>query len=362
MSNKKSSSPKTIAGPCKGAAHPFDDPRVSHAGVSDPFVTVVVTSYNYEGYIEQCLKSVAAQTYQNFKCIVVDDCSSDKSAQVIQEFVDSKESKGKFTFIRREQNGGQMAAFKTGLAHAEGAFVTLVDADDALLEDFLATHLRTHLGRFTVAFTSSNQYQMDARGEIIGGNHHDLQSQGDFRHVYHTTFFKPYWLWATTSSMMFRRSVLELILPENEDDFRICADNYIVHFANLVGGSLLIPSIHGCYRRHGKNFFGSNPVVGGHLPVGDMATHPEHETVRSTVLHHLLRNYDKFRPIFGVSGCLFLVQRIAFFSELGALKQQYPEAFPKSAGFYQRDYLRYHGKRRWWRFRTAVKNLFSGKG
>lgn len=273
----------------------FNDPRLENVSVSEPFVTVVVTSYNYGRYILDCLESIAKQTYRNFKCVVVDDCSTDDSRRLVDEFAASKLAEGKFLLVCHDENLGQMGGFVTGLRHAEGPFVVYVDADDLLLEDFLAVHIDAHSSRFEpVAFTSSNQYQINENGELIGGTHPDLRAKGRCRYVTSRPIHEPFWVWATTSSMMFRRAVLESIFSGCNEGYRICADNYICHFANLLGGSLLLPTVLGCYRRHGGNNFSNNSMVGGCHPTGDMASHPKHCEVRLHIFHSLCSNGENF--------------------------------------------------------------------
>jgi len=310
------------------------DQRLDNARMVKPRVSFIVTSYNYEAYIVECLRSVTRQTYDNWECIVVDDVSTDGTVAQVQAFVDSPEAGGRFTLIKRAENGGQMEAFRDGLAIATGSFVVMLDADDVLLEDFLEAHMRAHLSVATVAFTSSNQYQINAKGEIIGGQHMDHQGKGHYRHVQKTSFQNGLWIWATSSSMVFRRSTVELIMPRDGTTFRICADYYIAHFCHLIGDSLLVPTIHGCYRRHGGNNFGTNPVLGNINSVGNLDKHPPHDLFRWTMINHVLNNYDVFYPIFMGPGLVGFLLRLVKPSELPRLVAAYPKVFPKSLGHY----------------------------
>ncbi|MDQ7834306.1 MAG: glycosyltransferase [Humidesulfovibrio sp.] len=312
------------------------DQRLDRARMLKPKVSFIVTSYNYEKYIVECLRSVTRQTYDNWECIVVDDVSTDGTVAAVRAFVDSPESGGRFQLIQRAENGGQMEAFRDGLKLATGAFVCMLDADDVLLEDFLEAHMRAHLSVATVAFTSSNQYQINAHGEIIGGQHMDHQSKGHYRHVQKTSFQNGLWIWATSSSMVFRRSTVELIMPLDGTTFRICADYYIAHFCHLIGDSLLIPTIHGCYRRHGGNNFGTNPVLGNINSVGNLDKHPPHDLFRWTMIRHVLDNFDMFYPIFMGTGLVKFLLRLVKLSELPGLAAAYPRAFPKPLWRYWR--------------------------
>jgi len=312
----------------------LEDNRLLQANMLKPKVSFIVTSYNYELYIVECLRSVEQQNYDNWECIIVDDVSTDKTVEYVEEFIQTSEKKDQFRLICREENGGQMEAFREGLSLCNGCFVVMLDADDVLLEDYLDTHIHAHLSVKTVAFTSSNQYQINGKGEIIGGHHMDHQSKGHYRHVTKTQFQKGFWIWATSSSMVFRRSTVELIMPKDGTTFRICADYYIAHFCHLIGDSLLIPTIHGCYRRHGKNNFGSNPVLGNINSVGNLDQHPPHDLFRNTMLQHILNNRDLFYPIFMDKGLMRLIFRMAKFIELPRLVRSNTKIFPKSILYY----------------------------
>ena len=339
---------------------PFEDDRLDGTPLRMPLVSVIVTSYNYARYIGQCIQSIDQQTYENFHCVVVDDCSTDDSISVIKKAFAECKGAEKFSLVSTKTNGGQMVAMKRGLAQATGAFVVMVDSDDYLLNDFIETHLKAHLGRLTVAVTSSIQYQINGNGEIIGGNHHDNQNNGTFRHIYHTQLHNPFWLWATCSSMMFRRLALELAMPDKHlDGLRICADNYLVHFCNLIGGSLLIPSIQGCYRRHGQNGFGKNAIIGGHLSVGDMSEHPDHETVRKMVVERLFDIHPQLKRLVGEGGFMNLLMRTAFIRELPSLKGRYPRILDRELSYYRGEFMRFRYLYKYWGLKGRIKSLLS---
>jgi len=324
----------------------MQDARLAVVGSETPLVTVVVTVYNYERYVLETLRSVALQGYANWECIIVDDVSRDGSVAAVEQFLAEHPLKDRFTLIRRQQNGGQMEAFRDGLERGSGEFCMMLDADDVLLPDFLETHVRAHLGRKAVAFTSTNQYQINARGEVIAGDHPDHLSKGRLRYVPEVSFHKGFWIWATASSMVFRTATLRLIMPRPGVTFRICADYYIAQFANLLGNSLLIPSIHGCYRRHGENNFGSNPVVGAVNSVGCLDQHPPHDEFRKAMIGHVLENYQRFYRIYMGKGVVRLLCRLAPLAELLDIVRQNRELFPESLWWYRRFYLNYHLPRR----------------
>lgn len=99
--------------------------------VSNPAVSIVVPNHNRAGLLMQTLASVQAQTFADFECIVVDDHSTDDSVARIAPFV---ESDPRFWLAPSPRRGAQ-AARNTGIEHARGRYVILLDSDD-LLADF----------------------------------------------------------------------------------------------------------------------------------------------------------------------------------------------------------------------------------
>ena len=97
-------------------------------------ISVVVTCYNHENYIEQCLRSIFKQTYRNIELIVLDDGSTDKSSEIIQEVL--KESPFVTTFESHE-NIGVVRTRNKGLILLNGDYFLFVDSDDFLDETYV---------------------------------------------------------------------------------------------------------------------------------------------------------------------------------------------------------------------------------
>jgi glycosyltransferase involved in cell wall biosynthesis len=91
--------------------------------MTQPLVTVIIPAFNYARYIEQCISSVLQQTYPRIETIVVDDGSTDNTADVIKKFGDKIR-------IVRQANSGVSVARNTGLLNSSGEYVAFLDADD----------------------------------------------------------------------------------------------------------------------------------------------------------------------------------------------------------------------------------------
>ena len=101
----------------------------------DDKITVVVPVYNVESYLRKCLDSIIAQTYKNIEIVVVNDGSTDASAEICKEFV---EMDHRIIYIEQE-NAGLSAARNTGLENMSGDYVTFVDSDDWIEQDYVET-------------------------------------------------------------------------------------------------------------------------------------------------------------------------------------------------------------------------------
>ena len=94
-------------------------------------VSVVVTSYNYAGYIRETIESLRRQTYGNIEIVVVDDGSGDGSVDVIREYV-RRDSRVKLFMHPKGENRGLPATVKLGVEKASGEYVAFCESDDML--------------------------------------------------------------------------------------------------------------------------------------------------------------------------------------------------------------------------------------
>ena len=106
--------------------------------MKDPLVSIIVTCFNQANCIANTLKSVVAQTYTNWECIIVDDGSEDDSAEVIKELIrDDK----RFTYLFQDNQGVSKARNK-GFTVAKGDFINFLDGDDTFLPDKLKEQIQ----------------------------------------------------------------------------------------------------------------------------------------------------------------------------------------------------------------------------
>ena len=107
-------------------------------------VSIVVTCYNHEKYIEQCLRSIFNQTYSNIELIVINDGSTDGSDSVIKRALQEVPFE-KYKYISHS-NKGLVVSRNIGLEIVTGDFLLFVDSDNYLKNNYVESLLQTALG------------------------------------------------------------------------------------------------------------------------------------------------------------------------------------------------------------------------
>ena len=103
--------------------------------------TILIAVYNAELYLEECLQSLQAQTWSDWKAVCIDDCSTDGSRDILLKYA---ESDVRFMVLQTAQNSGQAVARNLGLKQADGDFTLMLDADDYLAPDALQNLWEAH--------------------------------------------------------------------------------------------------------------------------------------------------------------------------------------------------------------------------
>jgi glycosyltransferase involved in cell wall biosynthesis len=319
-----------------------------------PKFTAIITSYNYKEYVGACIRGVHAQSYKNLECIIVDDASSDGSADeirhVLRELADPR-----FRLIEAEKNLGQLGAMMRALKEAEGDFVGFLDADDLWASEFVRLHIEAHLNQSKSAGMSccdmgiigkegqllagtwmpfgkprgKQEGQMTELkpfvGPAIGATGPDCFPDSD--RVYHFQQTNPaHWKFSPTSACVFRRALLTLIAPDDAEGFRISADYYLVMLASIFTGCLIIEKPVSFYRLHGSNSFSNNPVMGGNWREGKWDPSVS-KKYKKLMLISINAKYELLCTIFGQWEVLEAIRKLNHEFSLDEMKSIVPLIF-----------------------------------
>lgn len=101
--------------------------------MTDPKFSIIIPTYNRSDLIMETLETVFAQSYRNYEVIVVDNCSTDNTAEILRPLSES----GKIRYIIHDRNYERSKSRNTGMQNATGDFVTFLDSDDFIYPNFL---------------------------------------------------------------------------------------------------------------------------------------------------------------------------------------------------------------------------------
>jgi alpha-1,3-rhamnosyltransferase len=93
-----------------------------------PLVSVIIPAFNHEQYVEEAIRSVLGQTYPNVEIVVVDDASTDGTAEIVQGLADQH----RFTFIRNARNLGINRTLEVALERSRGDYLSVLASDDMI--------------------------------------------------------------------------------------------------------------------------------------------------------------------------------------------------------------------------------------
>lgn len=133
-----------------------------------PLVSVVVPAYNHKMYVAQCLRSVLEQDYRDIELIIVDDCSTDGTAQICRKFAGSQSAKARFrriVFIQHERNTGAYGSLNDGIVEAQGRYITFLNSDDYYDKLRIGRCVRAMAGEDRFIFTAVKH--VDANGRAV---------------------------------------------------------------------------------------------------------------------------------------------------------------------------------------------------
>lgn len=110
----------------------------TNINIAAPLVSVLVPVYNVERYVQEALDSIARQTYSNLQVIVVDDCSTDGTAQIVAQFC---EKDPRFVLLKNATNMHIAKALNRALSQATGQYIARCDGDDVMEPDRIARQM-----------------------------------------------------------------------------------------------------------------------------------------------------------------------------------------------------------------------------
>lgn len=129
-----------------------------------PKFDIIIPAYNAAGYLPEAIESVMAQTFEDWRILLIDDGSTDDTAGVVAPYIEKLGPKLKYI---QQPNGGLPAARNTAIRNASAELLALLDADDVWLPNRLAESLKCFEGRPAVGLAHGFVSRIDTNGAII---------------------------------------------------------------------------------------------------------------------------------------------------------------------------------------------------
>lgn len=126
-------------------------------------VSIIMPSYNTANYIEASIESVQHQTYENWELIIVDDCSTDNTDEIVKPLL----SDARIRYLKNEKNSGAAISRNRALREAKGKWIAFLDSDDLWLPEKLEKQV-AFMEQNGYHFSYTNYEEIDMAGEKTG--------------------------------------------------------------------------------------------------------------------------------------------------------------------------------------------------
>jgi glycosyltransferase involved in cell wall biosynthesis len=151
---------------------------LSGSATSTPHVSVLMSMKNALPYLDQAVSSILSQTFSNWEFVIVDNCSTDASAAVVEA---AARTESRIVLLRNERDLGHSGGLNRGLAICRGTWIARMDADDIAMPDRLERQLRFVRDNPDVATTSCLAFYIGPDGRRVGRTTPGLTTREEFR-------------------------------------------------------------------------------------------------------------------------------------------------------------------------------------
>ncbi|NLO72254.1 MAG: glycosyltransferase family 2 protein [Porphyromonadaceae bacterium] len=125
-------------------------------------VSIITPSYNTAIFLEETIQSVLNQTYKNWEMIIVDDCSTDNTDEIIRKFDDQR-----IKYYKNQENVGAAISRNTAISYAKGRWVAFLDSDDLWEKDKLEEQVK-FMKENNISFTYTGYMEIDENSKQTG--------------------------------------------------------------------------------------------------------------------------------------------------------------------------------------------------
>lgn len=247
----------------------------------NPLVSIIVSCYNHEEYIEECLLSILNQDYNNIELLVVDDGSSDASVDVINRL----KNKHDFYF-KPQENKGLTKTLNETISKSRGEYIVPFGSDDVMLPHRISNQIEYIKGKPEVGICGGNIELIDSNGTLYPESRQRRDTP--FRRLNFEDVFlerKPY---VPATTLLIRKSVLEEVAGFDEDN-RL--EDLMIELKITRAGYYIdcLPVVLAQYRKHATNTYKNHRfMIDSILDTYErFSDHPDYEFVKYKFLNSM---------------------------------------------------------------------------
>jgi glycosyltransferase involved in cell wall biosynthesis len=204
-----------------------------------PLVSVIMPAYNAAPYIRDAVNSILEQQLKNLELIVIDDASTDETANLLASFTDPR-----MVIHRNEENKGIVFSRNRGIALAKGKYIAILDSDDVALPDRLEKQVAFLEARPDHGACGSFYRVIDTNGKLLTSVTLPIEPEDTYTFLFFNVCF-------CHSTLMLRADVARLY--EYREGFDIIEDYEIAYRISRQWKLGNVPSFTTLYRVHGQN-------------------------------------------------------------------------------------------------------------
>lgn len=215
-------------------------------------VSVILPNYNHSVYLKKRIDSILGQTYEHFELILLDDCSSDNSREVLSLYKDN--SHVSHVVFNEENSGSPFKQWDKGVRLAQGKYIWIAESDDYAHPDFLAKTVAVLDDNSDVVVVYSGSQMIDTNEKELALDWDKFKTDTPLQTKYDSRFFlSRKMLWNTSiynaSMAVFRKDCYDKV-DKGFREFRYCGDWYFWNEICMQGNVVSINCKLNYFRQH----------------------------------------------------------------------------------------------------------------
>jgi len=215
-------------------------------------IDILLATYNGEKYLKEQIDSILSQTYSNFRLIISDDCSNDRTREILKEY---EEKDNRITVYYQEKNLGYVKNFEFLLTKVENEIYALSDQDDVWLPEKIEKYIE-NMNKEKSDLVFGDLEVVDENLKTINKSFNDymkitrkIKKCNDYNRLY-------LYNCVTGCTIVTKKEFLDKILPLPKNTKHVLHDYWIALITSIYGKISYMEETYIKYRQHGKNQVG----------------------------------------------------------------------------------------------------------